>query len=165
MSSLVAVAGLEVPTRVLSNTQTPFSDLLIDAAGEKVAIVFRAPKTGTLDRAEFKLDAVTQAPVSGLRVSFQDVGAADGNPDGTQDQFRTVPQGSISAGAWVVPGLMTSDGTDGGTKRSVTKGDLIAFVVEFDSFAAGDSLEVRCMGQGANFNTTGQPYVSHFTAS
>lgn len=118
----------------------------MDAASEKVAWVFRAPKTGTLDQLEFLFKTVAQAPSNGLRISFQDLEEDQGTipyiPDGTQDQYRDIAQGSIVTGAWIAPGLMTDNGTDGGVKRSVTAGDLIAAVVEFASFSAGDDVDI-----------------------
>jgi hypothetical protein len=116
------------------------TQVLIDAAGEKMCWYFQIPKTGTLDKAEFRLGTVTQAPINGIRVSFQGLDAS-GNPDGVQAQYRDVTTG-LTGNTWIVPGLMTNDGTDTGVKRSVTAGDYIAVVVEFVNFAAGDSLNV-----------------------
>jgi hypothetical protein len=39
---------------------------------------------------------------------------------------------------WISTGLITTDGTDGGGKRSVTRGDLLAIVIEFDSYVSGN---------------------------
>jgi hypothetical protein len=113
---------------------------LLNASGDKYAFVFRCPKSGTLDKAEFLLSAVGNNPDNGIRVSFQTVDATTGLPDGTQDEYRDIT-GTLSAG-WQVPGLMTSDGTDVGTKRTVTVNDTIAVVIEFVSFVASDSVSV-----------------------
>lgn len=136
---------------------TGYTVQLIDATAEKVAMVFQVPKTGTLDKAEFLLGAVTQAPASGLKVSFQDVSLVNGDPDGTVDQYRTVTTG-LTANAWVAPGLMTADGTDTGAKRSVTQGDYLAVVVEFAAWATGDSLEIALDSNTADADDHGFPY-------
>jgi hypothetical protein len=137
----------------------------IDASGEKVAIIGQVPKSGTLDKFEFRLATVTQAPANGLKCSFQNVSATDGAPDGTPDEYRVVTTG-LTSNAWVAPGLMTSDGTDGGVKRSVTQGDRIACVIEFESFSASDNLQIAAMSQASNSWPVAQnPYSAHFTAS
>lgn len=154
--------GLWIP-RDWPSTSVAYTSFLMDASAEKVAPgVFRVPKTGTLDKFEFRLGAVTQAPASGLRCSFQDLDAS-GDPDGVADQFRVVTAG-LTANAWVAPGLLTSDGTDTGTKRSVTRGQRLACVVAFESFAAGDSLNLTAITgtSSGNFQTA---YVDHFTAA
>lgn len=105
--------------------------LAMDAAGEKVAFIFTIPKSGTLDTVEIQFGTVTTA--KDLKVSFQDVSLVNGDPDGNIDQFRVIPLASISSGGVAETGLITSDGTDTGTKRSVTQGDKIAIVIAFDS--------------------------------
>lgn len=111
------------------------------ATGRRVAFVIQCPKAGTLDKFEFRTGTVPNNPDNGLRLSFQDVSLTTGDPDGTQDQFRDIT-GTISANTWQVPGLMTSDGTDSGTKRTVAQGELLACVVDFVSFVASDSVSI-----------------------
>lgn len=136
---------------------------LIDAAAEKFAFIFDYPKDGTIDTIEFSLGAVTQAPGNGLKVSLQDVSASTGDPDGVVDQFRVVTAG-LTPGAWVAPGLITSDGTDGGVKRTVTKGLQGAAVGEFASFSAGDSLSLSTINSSAD-SFHQRPYPDYFTAA
>lgn len=140
MMTQIVGGGAWYPSQVFFNSATPQyvpSGRVIDASGEKAAHIISCPKSGTLDKVEFRAAAVSQSPGSnGIKISFQTVDPADGDPDETVDQFRTITSG-ISSGAWVIPGLMTSDGTDSGTKRTVTKGELIAIVWEFQSFQAG----------------------------
>lgn len=119
----------------------------ISTTEKKVAFIIQVPRTGTLDKFEWRTLSVANNPDSGIRCSFQDIDLATGDPDGTQDQFRTIT-GTISANTWQVPGLLTSDGTDGGTKRSVTRGQLLACVMENESFTAGDSFQVAYTAQG-----------------
>ncbi len=160
----VPVTGLwypELPLNALL-TGTIVTDLLLDASGEKVAFIFPAPATGQLDLIGFLTGTVTVGDT--MKVSFQGVDDATGEPDGGIDQFRTIAIANGDDVVWKTTGLITSDGTDGGTKRSVTKGELIAIVIEFNSFTATDSLNIRCWRQpGATSNHLGQCYVSHFT--
>jgi hypothetical protein len=144
-----------------------FTSYLMDASAEKVAFVFRAPKTGTLDSVGFKLGTVTQAPTNGLKVSFQDVSAADGHPDGVADQYATVTAG-LTSNSWVdvsSTGYMGSTGAGSGSKRSVTVGDLLAVVIEYASFSASDSLNIDAVANDSRMGVNGQAYISHFTAA
>lgn len=117
----------------------------INASGDRVGFVIRVPKTGTLHSFEVNVAIVTNNPDNGIRLSFQDVSLTTGVPDTTQDQYRdfTGTAGTISTG-WTTPtGPLTSDGTDNGTKRSVTKGDLLACVIDFVNFVASDAISIR----------------------
>lgn len=164
--SFVATPQMWVPHPLAPNSNAPAyaSGLTIDAAIEKVAFVFRAPKTGTLDKFEFRLNIVTQAPANGLKASFQDVSLTDGFPDGAVDQFRVVTSGLVT-NAWIAPGLMTSDGTDLGSKRSVTMGDVLACVIEFQSFNASDSLGIATLSHDSLGGFSMFPYTAHNTGS
>lgn len=128
---------------------------LLDASGEKAMCILRVPATGTLDGFEVLLGTVTVAPASGLTFSFQDVdvSAVPGVPDGTADQSSTVTAG-ITTGGWLASGTMT---------RSVTRGDILACVIDFASFAAGDSLNIRRQ-TGLDFVST-MPYSGLYTGS
>lgn len=117
------------------NFPTNNANNLLDASGEKLAAVFRAPKTGTLAKVRFRTATVTTGDT--MKVSFQDVDMATGNPDETADQYRTVSVASSDDNTWISTGLITTDGTDGGGLRSVTRGDLLAIVIEYDSYVSG----------------------------
>jgi hypothetical protein len=132
MAITVLPGGAWVPEMLSAGPGSPpaFSNIIINAAGDKYGWVIQAPKTGTLDKAEFLLGAA--GTPADLKLSFQDIALATGLPDGTPDQFRVIPSASVAAG-WAVPGLMTDDGTDTGVKRSVTAGDLLGVVMEFDT--------------------------------
>lgn len=154
--SIVAFSGFTFapPVDVSSGVPT-ISTIILNGAADKCAVVFQVPKTGTLDWFEFLLAAVTNNPDNGLRLSFQTVDVATGLPDGTQDQFFDAT-GALSAG-WFVPSqVLTHDGSGGGTKRSVTRGELIACVIEFVSFVASDQVSVGLVGRARALN---QPYV------
>lgn len=99
-------------------------------AEHKFAFIFQIPKTGTLDWFEVRQQTNGTTPNPGVTFAFQDLTAA-GIPDGTTDQYRNITTG-FGANTWLVPpGVMTNDGTDGGVKRSVTRGQWIACIIEF----------------------------------
>jgi hypothetical protein len=136
----------------------------IDASAEKWAYVFQAPTAGVIDKVEFRLGAVTLGGSSVFRVSLQTVDTTTGNPDGSQDQYRDMT--SLTANAWNVPGLMTSDGTDTGTKRTVSRGEILAVVFEYQTFTAADSVVVSAMSTGnVTESMMNLPYCALFTAS
>jgi hypothetical protein len=121
---------------------------------EKFAIGWLITKAGTLDSFEFNLGLIAQAPTNGLKVSFQDKAAVDLEPDGGVDQYRVIASGDLNASAWNKSGKITSDGTDNGTQRVVSAGDYVYAVIEFESFAAGDDVDMGDFGwtgYGENF--------------
>jgi hypothetical protein len=119
----------------------------------RVGFVFQAPKDGTLHSFEMRPQTVTQAPSNGLKFSFQDV-ASTGGSDNVVDQYRVVTAG-IAAATWLSPpGPLTDDGTDTGVKRTVSAGEWVACVVEFQSFVAGDSLTWSSLTSTQNQNNT-----------
>lgn len=123
--------------------------MLIDASAEYAACVFRVPKTGNLRSFACRISAITNAPDNGLRFSFQDVSATTGLPDGGVDQFATIAGASLVAG-WNDPGNFDAD-------RAVVKGQLVAAVVDFPSFVAGDSVTlIGCTD--ATLGSLGMPY-------
>lgn len=133
MSFVDLIGGFYFPTPLNAiNTSGPayedgpFSSVV----NERVAQFVRVPRTGTLDSVLTRWNSVPSGLV--LRVSFQDVDPSTGFPDGTVDQYRdwTAPSTGTHS---VDPGLITSDGTDGGTTRNVTKGDLLWVVWEITS--------------------------------
>lgn len=133
--------GLWIPPAFISSSTIPVltGTSSMTTANWRVAAIFRVPKTGTLDWFEWGQQLNGNTPDNGVRFSFQDVNSS-GNPDNTEDQFRTITSG-FANGAWLVPpGVMTNDGTNGGSKRSVTRGDLLACVVRFENFVASDSI-------------------------
>lgn len=160
----VAAAGLWYPALPMVSllTGTIVTSLLLDADGEKVAFIFPAPATGDLSTVGFLTGLVDVGGI--MKVSFQDVDVTTGEADGTPDQFRTITIALTDDNLWLTTGIISSDGTDAGTKRSVTKGDLIAVVIEFNAFVALDSVTFKQWRQpGSVSNHIGQCYVSHFT--
>lgn len=165
MAFIEIPGGLWIPEHLCSNASNfGATNLLLDASAEKAAFIFQIPKTGTLDKFEIRTAAVTLNAASVMRLSFQDVNAA-GDPDGTVDQFRTVTQANFAANSWIVPGLITSDGTDGGTKRSVTRGDFLCCVVDYSTFTAADIANIEGRATDASSSFQGFPIVDQFTAA
>lgn len=138
--------GAYLPNYWITSFAYSFSAMLLQSTTTiRTALIGIVPKTGTLDTFEFCASFVSSP--SDVKFSFQDVDAS-GNPDGTPDQYRVLAGGSLANG-WVSPGLITSDGTDGGTKRAVTAGDVLALVLEWDSTQSGE-FWINRMSDGSN---------------
>lgn len=150
--------GLVVPPPLAFSATAPSSTATtIDAAGEKTSVVFTVPKTGTLERFEFKVATVTLNAASRIKVSFQDLDASR-NPDGTADQYRVLEPADLPSNSWIAPDALTDDGTDTGNKRSVTRGQRIACVIEYDTFTVADSFQVTHIGGSSTANWTNPSY-------
>ena len=150
---LVDIGGFNYPGQdmaIIPTTAAAFSTHVLDADGEKVGFVFSIGKTGTLNKVGFRTSTVTTG--DDLKISFQDVDATNGDPDGTADQFRVITIADGDDDQWNKTGIISSDGSDSGTKRAVTAGDLLAIVIEFDSFVAGN-LQIT--------TSTARPYVGN----
>jgi hypothetical protein len=106
----------------------------LDAAADYMAFILTVPKTGSLETVH--LFQSQQTSIQDLHVSFQDL-TATGDPDGTADQFVVYTPVGGDLNTYKAVGPITSDGTGGGARRSVTQGDRIAVVVRFNS-TAGD---------------------------
>ncbi len=130
------------------------------AQPRRTAWRFLAPKSGTVDGIEFRVNAVTQAPTNGLKVSFQDL--SNGYPDGVADQYRVV---TISTAGWYQSGIMSDDGTDGGVKRTLTQGQMLAAVFEFNNFVSGDSLAIAGSSQDWKYLDYSAQFIENLTGS
>lgn len=144
---------------------------VIDATAEKVALIGQVfnkdHATKTLDKIHFRTGALSINAASVLRVSVQDVSAAAGpppQPDGTQDQYRDIAGSALTANTWTTTGLVTSDGTDGGVKRSVAFGAYLAIVFEYQTFTAADSVIISCIADVSG-SQAGRSIALLFTAS
>ncbi len=113
-----------------------FSSSTFAATGDKVAWVGRvnwADHTVTsraISRLQFRWGSITKAGGSALTVSLQDVLTSSGTlivPDETQDQTVAVANGdaSLATNTWYRTGALSAN-------RTVSLGDLLAVVVEFD---------------------------------
>jgi hypothetical protein len=159
--SLTAFNGFWVPPPISNLIAIDATTLLVDASGEKAACIFRAPATGNLKKVGFLTGAVVQTQT--IRVSFQDLDAS-GNADGTQDQFRDITVNDTDDNVWKETGIISSDGTDTGSVRSVTIEEWLAVVFEHNPFNAGDVF--RLSGASPDIFSTGLfAYMSNFAAA
>lgn len=145
-----------------SNGAAPtVNNAALDASGEKLALLVTAWQAGTLHRPIFRTGTVTTGDT--MKVSFQDVDLATGDPDGVADQFRTVAIGNGDDNVPITPGILSSDGTDNGTKRTVTQGQQFFVVIEFNAYVAG-ALNI-VMRSAQTPSASGTAYATHFTAA
>ena len=138
--ALQTLPGMSVPIGIIPGhvAMAPSfaSTLVIDATGEMAAFVGRVffkARTGTkaISKVGFRFGAVTKAGGSALTVSLQDVLNAGGGipmqPDGTQDQTVAIANADagFTSNAWYQTGALSAT-------RTVSCGDLLAVVIEFD---------------------------------
>lgn len=154
--------GLWIPPAWIDPAAAPIITSMggMTTAATFQAVVFQVPKSGVLDLFELRQFTNTNNPDNGMRFSFQDVTTL-GNPDNVEDQFAVVTAG-FGPTAWLVPAnVMTHDGTPGGTKRTVTRGDWLACVIRFESFVAGDSVAMSGISLGGNTDTWMVPVLRY----
>lgn len=145
--ALQACPSLWIPRPIGLTGSATYSDAFtVDASGEKGGFIFRVPATGTLKKVAFRTRSVVQNQT--IRVSFQDVDLATGYPDGTADQWRNISIADTDDNVPKETGILSSDGTDGGAKRSVTRGDWLAVVFEHNPFNAGDVFRAAAINTG-----------------
>lgn len=100
--------------------------LTFDSTTDRGAVIFQCPKAGDLDRVEINIAAITTWPTGGVQVGWQGVTetAAPIVPDGAYTHSVTV---TASPGAgWWNPGSFVDGGA---AKRTVTRGELLSFVI------------------------------------
>lgn len=168
MALIELPGGMLLPPmhRVLAGTGSQVVQLT--AAGHIFAAVIRVPETGTLNRFVFRTGTNLLDGTSVIRMSLQDVNPASGDPDGVVDEYRDVASASLPSDTWIVPGLMTDNGLDGGNKRAVTQGDLLVCAIGYQTFVAADQLEVSNNGAIGISATVGGlsitfPYITENT--
>lgn len=98
--------------------------------GSRIALCVRVPRSGILEGVRIGLSTCT-APQD-VRVAFQDIAAATNLPDNVEDQYRVEPASKFVTNAIFESGLITSDGTDGGGRRTVTAGEMLAVTMRWD---------------------------------
>jgi hypothetical protein len=136
--------GIQLTTTL----QTTFA--LPATAGDRMAMVGRvvhSARTGNknINKVHFNLGAIVKAGGAVLKVSLQDVNLAAGpviQPDGTLDQYFTVPNDGSYVSHAQITGTLTSDGSTPAT-RTVAHGDLLAVVWEWDSHGGSDTVIVK----------------------
>lgn len=160
--------GLEFPPYVPFHqlmAGTPHASTAMTASGHRHAFVLTMPKAGTIDTIAFLTGAVSSADT--LKVSLQDMDASTGNPDAGADEYRTIASGSVTANTWLETGLVTSDGTDSGTKRTVTRGQRVCVVIEFNSYVSGN-VNIRNINQAGGQKSApncGIAYIATYNGS
>jgi hypothetical protein len=161
VEELVAISGLIAmpPIPAYGAALPATSSIAMTGAAHKAAVIFQAPKAGPLDGVAW-LNGTNGTTSWTMRVSFQDLDSS-GNPDGGVDQFSSV--GIPTPLAWNTSGAITSDGTAGGTKRTVTQGERLAAVWDFSAYTSGTTNLLE-------FSTTGLdnplfPYNAGYTTS
>jgi len=142
------------------------NSITITTATGKAAHIFQIPKTGTLEHVEFMTGTVSAGSTTSFKLSWQDLDTATGAPDGTADQYTSVLGGTMTSNTWIQPGKMTNDGTSTGTQRSVTRGDFLACVIEFDIFNTGNSFALATPGEvaGDHWSAGGFPFLKRFVS-
>lgn len=102
--------------------------ITFDNSADKIALVHRVPKTGTLTAIEFLTGTVSTTGAT-MRAAVEGVGT-DGHPSGTVKYTNaegTVVVATSDDNAW------KSVSINGGTGVTVTKGDLVATVIDVSS--------------------------------
>lgn len=122
--------GLYYPDPYWSATDFRPSEgtLAIDAANEKVAMIFQAPKTGNIDQVSFRVVAHTSAATLVIRLETV---AADGTPSGTL-------VGTNTSGTQLTTGANTTHTVTLTAAAAVTKGTHYALVVAQPAASAGN---------------------------
>ena len=135
--------GINWPQSLWINSAFSLSSM--SAAAHYRALSFIAPKAGDLSKFHFRTGTVTTG--DDLHISFQNADS-NGNPDGAVDQYRVITVDSADDNVWKTTGIISSNGTDGGAKRTVAAGDRICVVIRFNSYVAG-SLWLQYMADAA----------------
>lgn len=132
---------------------------LLDATRTKHAWIFQIPGdgAGTLDKVEVFCGSVT-AP-SNIKFSFQQV--VSGLPNDSPDQYRVLASPTAT---WLAPGLITNNGTDGGSKRDVVAGEWLAVVIEWESTQSGN-VQFHSLGNAGADQLTNSCYAASHNGS
>src|SRR3972149_8910367 len=137
----------------ISNQTSVFT---LDTTGEKAATIFQIPADGNITKLGFRTATVTTGDT--LKVGLYTV-------DASGDPTATAYKGMV-AGTQAI--LATEDNTYfnvtlGTQATSVVKGDLVALVIEYDSYVAGNMV---ITGLGSSSSVLfGFPYGDLYTTS
>lgn len=141
----------EVPAYTYSGTQS----LLLDAANESYAAIFRVSQTGSIRKVGFATTTVTTGATVDVRIETVD--ATTGNPTGTLWGTNTNVSHTINNtddNVWLTTAALTAD-------ASVTAGDVIAVVIVNPAGSPGNFNIART----SVANTGGFPYSSLYTGT
>ena len=148
-----SLAGLYPPDVVGLVRAVAYSSSLLDATGERVAFVFPVGKTGNIHKLYFRTGTVTTGDTikGGLY-------ALDASGD---------PNTASAYGGMVAGTVVVADGDDTvskvitlGTDAAAVEGAIIACVLEFNSYVAGNLNIVSLSGADQQLN--GVPYVDTY---
>jgi hypothetical protein len=119
--SMVDVPLFEWPAQAFwRNDSTGFGlavrSFLLDSTADRYALIFQAPKTGTLDRMEFNVSGGTA--LADMKAGWQNLDLTTGYPSGTYTHWRTL---TSYATGWLAPAFFDSNGDGTGSRRSVTR--------------------------------------------
>jgi hypothetical protein len=153
-----------LPAPVLGAWGPPaLASTVIDASAEKVAWIgpVLTPNRGSknISKVGFLPGAITSAGGSTMRLSLQNLDTATGNPprpDGTQDQTVDFLASAPTASTWYQTAALSAT-------RTVAHGDMLAVVLEFQTFLGADVFNVQNFTSGST--VVGSYGLSHFTAS
>jgi hypothetical protein len=165
MATWIEIPGyLAFPSRPNFQTGAPggFALVSLADANDKAGWIFQCPKAGELENFATWLGTVVTP--EDLHVSFQNVSGTNGDPDGTEDQFRVIASGSLASNGWITSGRITDDGTDTGVRRTVAQGDLVAAVIRFNSFSAGN-VNFQSLNLDGSTDAMTFPYASAFNTA
>lgn len=121
-----------------------------NADSSRYAWILRAPKAGTIQRLHFRMGPVTTG--DDVRFSVRGVTSL-GSPDGTESQFRVRAIATGDANSWLTTGILSHNGTDGGTKLTVTKGQHFSIVALYEARDSGN-MQLASMGAYSTFPRT-----------
>lgn len=139
-----------------------FVSVTCDASADRVVyagrFVHKDRGTKTVDGVGFLFGTVTKSAGSTFKVSLQDVSLTAGPPmreDGTQDQTLSIANADagFASNAWYEAGF------DSSATRSLTHGDLIAVVFQFDTFVSADTVNIRAVSAVQATMVEGQSIV------
>lgn len=150
----------EIPYPPLSPSGAPTfnSGVTIDAANEKVAWIFNAPKSGDIRKVGFRTGTVATGATVDVRIETVD--AATGDPSGTLWAANTNVSHAIANGddsVWLTTAALTADAT-------VVKGDLLAVVIANPGASFGN-IAFGAFDDDSASSGPAMPYQDLFTAS
>lgn len=153
MATQSLVGGIYFPSLLVGGGEPGVTALLLDASGEKAALIFQSPFTGNIRKLHFRTAVVTTGGTVDGRL--ETVSATDGNPTGTL--AGTTTNGSVvvdSADDNVIKtATLTAD-------AAVTRGTVYALVV-----VAGSPGNINIATFDLDAGGTYVPYSGLFTAS
>ena len=124
--------GMFLPERPRKRSGTGEADQTIAASGNKFAMIFQVPKTGTITKVGFFTRVVSNSQT--LRVGLESLDA-NGDPSGVQ-------YGGSAVGTQTSPAQLTYYEVTLATGASSTRGNTIAAVIQFDSTVG--SVAINC---------------------